>query len=151
MPPPFLLMEQMAGVGVVRSTDTHFFSQEIKMNNSRTLNRDFETIAWGMLLVWWGLRWWPLISLPEGTGLLGTALILLGLNAARMLKGIRTNGFTTTLGSLALVFGGLLLAREALHLPFEIPVFEILLIGLGVILLARELLRVRKTSPGELR
>lgn len=121
------------------------------MDNSRTSNRDFEMIAWGMLFLWWGLRWWPLISLPEGTGLLGTGLILLGLNAARSLKGIPTTGSATFLGSLALAFGGLLLAREILHVPFEIPVFEILLIGLGLILLVRELLRVRKTGSVDLR
>ena len=121
------------------------------MDNSRTLNRGFGMIAWGMLFVWWGLRWWLLISLPEGTGLLGTGLILLGLNAARSLKGIRTSGAATFLGSLALAFGGLLLTGEILQVPFEIPVFEILLIGLGLILLVRELLRVRKADSGELR
>ncbi len=121
------------------------------MDNSRTLNRDFGMIAWGMLFVWWGLRWWLLISLPEGAGLLGTGLILLGLNAVRSLKGIPTSGSATFLGSLALAFGGLLMAGEVLHLPFELPVFEISLIALGVILLVRERLRVRKTDSGELR
>jgi hypothetical protein len=37
--------------------------------------------------------------------------------------------------------GGLELASSVLRLPFELPVFAILLIVLGVILLARELLR----------
>lgn len=114
------------------------------MDNSRISKHDYETIAWGLLLIWWGLRWWPLASLPEGTGLIGTGLILLGLNAVRSLKGIPTKGFTAILGFVALTFGGLLLAREILHLPFEIPFFEILLIAVGVILLARELVRVGK-------
>ena len=53
------------------------------MDNSRTSNRDYETIAWGLLLIWWGLRWWPLASLPDGAGLLGTGVILLGSNRVR--------------------------------------------------------------------
>ncbi len=107
------------------------------MNNSRTPNRDYETIAWGLLLIWWGLRWWPLASLPEGAGLLGTGIILLGLNTVRSLNGIPARNVTTILGFLALAFGGLLLAREILNMPFEIPVFEILLIAFGGLLLVR--------------
>ncbi len=121
------------------------------MEITNSLDRKFETITWGALLIWWGLRWWPLESLPNGAGLLGTGGILLGLNAIRSLNGIPAKGFTTILGILALTFGGLLLAREVLRLSFELPLFEILLIGLGVILLARELLRVHKTGFGESR
>jgi hypothetical protein len=107
------------------------------MDNSRTSNRDYEMIAWGLLLIWWGLRSWPLVSLPEGTGLVGTSLILLGLNAVRSLNGIQAKGFTTILGFVALALGGLMLAREVLNVQFEIPIFEILLIVFGVFLLAR--------------
>jgi hypothetical protein len=117
------------------------------MNNSRTSKRDYETIAWGLLLIWWGFRWWPLASLPNGVGLLGTGVILLGLNAVRSLNGIPTRGFTTILGSIALAFGGLLLAREVLNLPFEIPIFEILLIAFGAFLLVRAF-RKQETKIG---
>ena len=64
-------------------------------------------------------------------------MILLGLNAVRSLNGIPARNITTVLGLLALAFGGLLLARETLNLPFEIPVFEILLIAFGALLLVR--------------
>jgi hypothetical protein len=107
------------------------------MDNSRTSNRDYEMIAWGLLLIWWGLRWWPLVSMPDGTGLLGTGLILLGLNAVRSLNGLQVRGFTNILGFLALAWGGLMLAREILNLQFEIPVFQILVIAFGGFLLAR--------------
>jgi len=110
------------------------------MDKTRSRDRKFETIAWGALLIWWGLRWWPLESLPNGAGLLGTGLILLGVNAARALKGVPARSSTTIFGFLALAFGGPLLAREVLHLSFEIPVFGVLLIALGVVILARELL-----------
>ncbi|MBI5033849.1 MAG: hypothetical protein HZB51_25300 [Chloroflexi bacterium] len=76
--------------------------------------------------------------LPPGTGALGFGLILIGLNAARSLNGIPTSGFTITLGVLAILLGGLELAGFFLTLPFELPVFAILLIVLGVIVLARE-------------
>jgi hypothetical protein len=110
------------------------------MENTRTLNRNLETMAWGALFIWWGIT--ELFQfLPHGTGAIGIGLIFLGLNMARSLNGIPTSGFSTTLGILALVLGGLELASSVLHLPFELPVFAILLIVLGVILLARELLR----------
>ena len=112
------------------------------MNNAQTLNRNFEAIAWGALLIWWGVTE-LFVSLPEGAGLLGIGVILLGVNAARMLSGMRANGFSTTLGILALVWGGLELAGAVLHLPFELPVFAILLITLGVLLLGREIFRSR--------
>jgi hypothetical protein len=109
------------------------------MENTRTLNRNFETIAWGAFLVWWGIT--ELFKfLPEGTGAVGFGLILIGLNAARSLNGLPTSGFTITLGILALVLGGLELAGFFLSLPFELPVFAILLIVLGVIVLAREMI-----------
>ena len=110
------------------------------MDNTRNLNRNLETMAWGALFIWWGIT--ELFQfLPHGAGAIGIGLIFLGLNIARSLNGIPTSGFSTTLGILALVLGGLELASSVLRLPFELPVFAILLIVLGVILLARELLR----------
>lgn len=109
------------------------------MENTRTLNRNFETMAWGAFFVWWGIT--ELFKfLPEGTGAVGFGLILIGLNVARSLNGIPTSGFTITLGILALVLGGLELAGLFLSLPFQLPVFAILLIVLGVIVLAREMI-----------
>lgn len=116
------------------------------MDTTRTLKRDFETIAWGVFFIWWGITdsdigLFPF--LPQGTGWIGIGLILLGLNVARSLNNVPSSGFTTTLGILALVLGGLELAGSVLALPFELPVVAILLIVLGVIVLTRELLRAR--------
>jgi cytochrome c oxidase subunit IV len=120
-----------------------------KMKETQTLNRDLETIAWGLLFVLWGVT--ILFDfLPASVGLLGTGLILLGLNAARYLKGIPTKGGTTVLGLFTLVWGGLELAGVVLRLPFKLPVFSILLIVIGAFLLGSELLRVRQTRTGEL-
>jgi hypothetical protein len=112
------------------------------MDNLQSLNRRLEALAWGAFFVWWGItELFP--SLPEGMGAVGIGVILLGLNAARSWNGIPTSGFTTILGVLALAIGGLELARMVLRLPFELPVFAILLIVLGMILLGRELRQVR--------
>lgn len=113
------------------------------METQKTLNSQFEIIAWGLLFIWWGLRWSLLVTLPDGSGLLGTALILFGLNAARFLKGIPTRGFTTLLAILALAWGGLEFANSVARLPFRLPVFEIMLILVGVVLVAASLLKIR--------
>ncbi len=109
------------------------------MENTRLLNRNLETYAWAAFFVWWGIT--ELFKfLPEGTGAVGFGLILIGLNVARSLNSLPTSAFTITLGVLALVLGGLELAGFFLSLPFELPVFAILLIVLGVIVLAREMI-----------
>lgn len=115
------------------------------MENTQRLNHNFEAIAWGALLIWWGIT--ELVNfLPDGSGAIGAGFILLGVNAARSRKGIPINGFSTALGILALVWGGLELAGVVLNLPFELPVFAILLIVLGVTVLALELSGNRNQS-----
>lgn len=109
------------------------------MNDVRTINRNLGQLAWGAIFIWWGIT--ELFNfLPNGTGALGLGLILLGVNAARSLSGIPVSGFTITLGILALVWGGLELAGALLSLPFQLPVFAILLIVLGVLVLGGSLM-----------
>jgi len=112
------------------------------MDNLKILNHMLEAIAWGAFFVWWGFT--ELFqSLPDGIGAFGIGLILLSLNLARSRNGIPTSGFTTALGILALVLGGLELVRPVLRLPFELPVFAITLIVIGMVFLAREFGRIR--------
>ncbi len=108
------------------------------MENTRKLNPGFETIAWGAFFLVWGITE-MFKFLPDGTGAIGIGLILLGLNAARYFNGIAMSGFTITLGILALLWGVLELAEVALGLPFELPIFGILLMVLGLIVLVRGL------------
>lgn len=108
------------------------------MNKTQTLNRNFEAIAWGALFIWWGITE-LFTSLPDGTCAFGIGLILIGVNVARSINGLPASRFSTTLGILALIWGGLELAGILLSLPFELPIFAILLIVLGVIILAPEL------------
>jgi hypothetical protein len=110
----------------------------VKMENIRKSNIDFSAIAWGAFFILWGITE-MFKSLPDGTGTVGIGVILLGLNLARLWKGQPISGFTTTLGVLALLLGGLQLARPFLHLSFELPIFAILLMVLGLIVLAGEL------------
>ena len=115
-------------------------------------NRMFEGVAWGALLIWWGLAdsdFGLIPFLPAGAGWIGIGLILLGLNAARALNQIPASGFTVTLGVFALALGGLKLTRSVFGLPpIEISLFPILLVALGAFLLVRELMRVRKAEFG---
>jgi len=112
------------------------------MDNTQSSNRNLDTIAWAAFFIWWGITE-LLPSIPEGIGAIGVGLILLGLNMVRSMKGIPTSGFTTILGILALVWGGLELAGSVLNLPFELPIFPILLITLGVLILGREVMRIK--------
>ena len=100
------------------------------MDNIQTNHRDYGQLAWGAIFIWWGIT--EMFNfLPEGTGALGLGLILLGVNAARSLSGAAVSAFSVTVGILALVWGGLEMAGALLSLPFQLPVFAILLMLLG--------------------
>ena len=118
------------------------------MDKTLSLNRKFEAITWGLLFILWGVT--ALFDfVPGGVGIAGSGLILLGLNAVRSLRGLPTKSRTTTLGILALVWGGLELTPLLFDLPFELSdraIFAIVLIVLGGILLTRELPRIPKQS-----
>jgi hypothetical protein len=118
---------------IIRNKPNH--KGENKMENTRKSTFNLEAIAWGALFILWGLtELFP--ALPKGIGAIGIGLILIGLNAARSWAGRPTSGFTTTIGILVLLLGGLELARPLLKLSFELPIFAILLLALGLITLA---------------
>ncbi len=104
------------------------------MDTAQIKNRNLEAIAWGAIFVWWGVTE-LLPSLPRGTGALGIGLILIGLNVARALIRTRISVFTTSIGIVALAWGAVELARPALHLTFDFPVFAVLLIVFGAFLM----------------
>lgn len=104
------------------------------MEDTRKFTYDFETIAWGALFILWGMM--EIFKfLPDGTGALGVGLILIGVNIARVMTKQPISGFSTTLGILALLGGGLKIASPYLHFSFDLPIFAILLLALGIILL----------------
>ncbi len=104
------------------------------MENTSKSTIDFGTLAWGALFILWGITE-MFTSLPKGIGALGIGLILVGINLARAWTGQRVSGFSTTIGILALLLGGLELAQPYLHLSFELPIFAILLLTFGLITL----------------
>jgi hypothetical protein len=68
------------------------------------LDRRLEGIGWALFLIMiGGIGLVP--SVPPGTWLVGTGLIMLGLNLARYLSGLRMSNFTVVLGVLALLLG----------------------------------------------
>ena len=71
------------------------------------LNKRLESIGWGLFLIMiGGFALVPGDVIPKGLWSIGVGAIMLGLNAARYMNGIRMSGFTTVLGILA-VLGGI--------------------------------------------
>jgi hypothetical protein len=68
---------------------------------------------------------WLVPGVQPGVWLVGTGLIMLGLNAARHANGIRMSTFTLVLGTAAMVLGLVQM------LGTEMPVLPILLIVIG--------------------
>ena len=92
---------------------------------ARPLGKRLEEIAWALFLIMSGALWLaPQAWIPEGTWLAGFGVILLGLNGARRLYGLKTEGFGIVGGLAAFAAGsGRMLGRD---LPF-VPVLLILL------------------------
>ena len=109
-----------------------------KMENTKTLNHNFATIGNGALLIWWGvvIMFDPLTI---GMGAIGTGLIMLSINAARLLKGIRTKGSTTVIGIIALVWGVI----DTVFGPNFGLSFAIMLIVIGLVTITSLLKRTK--------
>ncbi len=96
----------------------------------KPLDHQLERVSWALFLIMiGGLALIP--GVPSGTWLIGTGLIMLGLNLARLMNGIRMSTFTIIAGIAAIVFG------LAQFLGTDVPVFPILLILIGASLLWR--------------
>jgi hypothetical protein len=105
-------------------------SSSPQLEATSSLDHRLETIGWALFLIMIGaLVLWE--SSPEGLWLVGTGIIMLGLNAARYLNGIAVSTFTIGLGALAIVLGG------ADMVGADLPVFPILLILIGAQILFR--------------
>lgn len=96
------------------------------------LGQRLDAIGWGLFLLMLGGLWlvpqeW---GVPEGTWLIGTGVIVLGLSLVRYLNGLKVSGFWLFLGALALGTG------LASVLGLDLPVFPVLIIiaGAGILL-----------------
>jgi hypothetical protein len=104
-----------------------------------SLDKRLAVLFWALLFILAGTIWlFPAGRVPEGTWLVGIGLILLSLNAVRLLSGIPVRVLPTLLGALALVAG---LAEYA---GMELPVFSLTLIAIGASIIL-ELLSTRRT------
>lgn len=70
----------------------------------RALDRQLEGISWALFLIMIG-GLWLIPNVPGGVWLIGVGVIMLGLNVARYLNGIRMGLFSSLLGVLALALG----------------------------------------------
>ncbi len=95
------------------------------------LNKRLETVGWGLFLIMLG--GFALVkTVPEGTWLIGAGLIMLGLNAVRLLLGIRASWFTLILGTVALLSG----IGSVYGVDIPVGALLIILIGLAIIVRA---------------
>jgi len=109
------------------------------MDNVKTLNHNFATIGWGLLLLWWGVSF-MIGPITIGMSAIGTGLILLGINAARALRGIPTNRSTTGWGLVALLWG---LLDTTLSLSLERSLAALLMV-VGAVTIVSLLVRPQK-------
>jgi hypothetical protein len=99
-------------------------------------DRQLERVCWALFLIMIGaLALLPKGLVPAGTWLVGTGLIMVGLNVVRHLKDLRVSGFTAVLGLIALALGVSALAGV------DLPVLAIVLVAVGLQLLYSVLVR----------
>jgi hypothetical protein len=114
----------------VKESEKRSATEEGVMDDVRALNQRYELVAWGALFILFGAI--DLVpGVPAGTGWLGIAIILLGLNLVRYLSKIPTSIISITLGIIAFFLG----ASRLLNLRGSLPFFETILILIGVVLL----------------
>ena len=100
--------------------------------NTNLEGKRLDEIALALVLVMTGALWLaPRAMFPEGTWLVGVGLIVLGLNAARRVRGVRTSGFGLVVGLVALAAGiGRIVGQD-------LPIVPVLLLVLGAGLIVR--------------
>ena len=106
--------------------------KNVQETEEQVLNKRLERISWALFLIMIaGIALVPDERIPKGTWSIGVGLIMLGLNAARYLNGIKMSGFTIVLGILALGSG------LGDFLGVDLPLFPILLILIGANIILR--------------
>ena len=102
----------------------------------RNLDHRIEEIGWAVFLRMIGIFWFlPDGSIPNDSWLIGSGLIMLGVNLVRRFSGIEMSGFTVFLGILALVAG-----MSGLF-DVKLPLFAALFVIFGASLFMRALFK----------
>jgi hypothetical protein len=103
-----------------------------------TFDRQLERVCWAAFLIMIGaLALLPDGLVPAGTWLVGTGLIMIGLNVIRHFKSLRVSTFTTVLGLIALAAGTAGIAGV------DLPILAILLVAIGLQILYSVLVNKR--------
>lgn len=111
-------------------------STEILDEKKNALDKRLDAVGWALFLIMIGGLWLaPEGSVPEGTWLIGTGAIILGLMVVRYLYGIKVNAFWLVLGIVALAFG------ISSVFGLNIPVLPILIIIIGLNIVLKPLLQ----------
>lgn len=122
------------------------------MSNTKNLKHNLKRVGCGLLAILWGAT--ILFDfMPFGAGLIGTGLVLLGVNVVRAINRFHTKNDYMVLGILGVAWGGLELARPLLRQWFpssdlDWVIFAILLIGLGIVWLMRAFLFSHNSRAG---
>lgn len=98
----------------------------------------FDAIGWALFFIWVGVAW--LMELGIGYGLLGVAVLTLGMQGIRYLRDVKVEGFWVVIGLAFLVGGFWELWSVA------IPLAPVVLIAVGLALLIWRLARTEKTD-----
>jgi hypothetical protein len=96
------------------------------------MNKRLDEIGWGIFLIMIGTIW-LVPSVPQGTWLVGTGVLLLLLNAYRYVRNLAWSGLSTMLGLLASAAG----LSEMFGVT--LPLFAIFLVVAGATMLLRPL------------
>lgn len=109
----------------------------------RRLGKRLEEVAWALFLIMTGALWLaPQAWVPEGSWLAGLGLILLGLNGARRIYGLKVEGFGIVVGLAAFAAGiGRILGRD-------LPFVAVLLILLGTAMTIKAVAGTGKRGSG---
>jgi hypothetical protein len=109
------------------------------MDQTATFKRSLGAIAWGTLLIWWGIVI-AIDPLTIAIGAIGSGVILVGVNAILAFKGIPGKAGNIELGLISIAWGALDQVRHMLGLPVALS-FALLLFVLGVDLILTPLFR----------
>jgi hypothetical protein len=96
------------------------------------MNKRLDEIGWGIFLIMIGTIW-LVPSVPQGTWLVGTGILLVLLNAYRYVRNLAWSGVSTVLGVLVLAAG----LSEMFGVT--LPLFAIFLVVAGATMLLRPL------------
>lgn len=112
---------------------------ENKNSEKHGLEKKIDSISWALFFIMIGCLWlMPEGSVPEGTWLVGTAIIIFGSSLIHYYNGLKVSGFWIVMGLIALGTG------LSDILGVNIPVFPILIVIIGASIIVKPLLDKRK-------